>query len=172
MAKNTTPKLPSALSQGLIEKQKEQISSSVKNVIQPVESQDNLQQSINEVLNNPEENLDQKEEQSQEQVEDNEEDTQGVVEVRTPRRPDRYLPHQEKQYAQVKDAPNTGRKNELGLEAVSEDDCFNLNKKWKHGCCVVDGNRPCSFLGGKQKLCDLYVSKEDVKIRNRYGARL
>jgi hypothetical protein len=60
------------------------------------------------------------------------------------------------------------RKNDAGLTYDKQkDDCFHLNPTWRGGCCIVNGNAPCTFLGGNQAKCDVYIDRSsEVSRRN------
>jgi hypothetical protein len=48
------------------------------------------------------------------------------------------------------------RSNDLGLTATEADDCLSLNKSWRGGVCVSQGNCACPFLGGHNSQCEIY----------------
>lgn len=74
-------------------------------------------------------------------------------------KPDREIPSKDRTNPRSKMEPFVGARrsqpNAAGLVRTDADRCFNLST-WKGGVCVVQGNRPCPYLGGAQKSCELY----------------
>lgn len=63
------------------------------------------------------------------------------------------------------------RPNELKVTYdPTMDTCFHLNPGWKNGCCTIQGNAPCPFLGGSQLMCDKFEDRDPVT-QSRKGVR-
>ena len=86
-------------------------------------------------------------------------------------RPDIELPDKESRPPHLDVIPlsivKKNQPNALGLQRTAEDVCHNLSHS-RGGVCVIQGQKPCAFLGGNQETCELFKTKaEGVNDRNR-----
>lgn len=79
--------------------------------------------------------------------------------------PDRSFPSKHRKTAAQQAIPPSTVRN-INNNIVPEDNCFHLSG-WKGGCCTINGNNKCSFIGGNQLQCSVYLSKEDAKGMDR-----